>query len=139
MTEEDWTNSYTRCLGLRLSGDALEEVDARGEPIVDDTFLILLNAHHEPARFILPAHRRGIRWEAVLDTHEGQARHRQPLVRGGQAYELDGRPWPSSGCGRSGARPSVFRGLRDPWTSTRPNRRGGSRPKVALFQGLRGP
>ncbi|MBI3029667.1 MAG: glycogen debranching protein GlgX [Candidatus Rokubacteria bacterium] len=91
ITEEDWTNPHTRCLGLRLSGDALEEVDARGGSIADDTFLILINGHHEPVRFILPAHRRGIRWEAVLDTHEGQARHRERLVRGGQAYELDGR------------------------------------------------
>ena len=31
-----------RCLGLRLAGDAIEEVDDMGEPIVGDTFLILL-------------------------------------------------------------------------------------------------
>jgi len=50
MTDQDWANAHTRCLALRLSGDAIEEVDAHGQPIVDDTLLLLLNAHHEPAR-----------------------------------------------------------------------------------------
>ena len=56
MTEEEWADSQSRCLGLRLAGDAIEEVDDMGEPIVGDTFLILLNADHEPVPFVLPAH-----------------------------------------------------------------------------------
>src|SRR5215468_10533818 len=61
MGEADWGNPAARSIGLRLSGDALDEVDARGEPIVDDTLLVLLNAHHEAVPFVLPAHRRGVR------------------------------------------------------------------------------
>jgi glycogen operon protein len=57
MTDEDWNNPLVRCLGLRLAGDAMEEVDARGNRVVDDTLLILLNAHHESVAFIPPAHR----------------------------------------------------------------------------------
>src|SRR4029453_10845206 len=68
MTDEEWTNGSTRCLGLRLAGDAIEEVDRAGESIRDDTFLLLLNAHHEPIDFVLPAHRARMRWELVLDT-----------------------------------------------------------------------
>src|SRR5205814_880071 len=48
MTEEDWTNAYTRCFGLRLAGDAITELDDMGHRVVDDTFLVLLNGHHEP-------------------------------------------------------------------------------------------
>ena len=70
MTEEEWTNGFTRCLGLRLAGDAIEEVDQAGEPIRDDTFLLLLNAHHEALDFVLPAHRTRVRWELVLDTRD---------------------------------------------------------------------
>ncbi|HXH82571.1 MAG TPA: glycogen debranching protein GlgX, partial [Candidatus Tectomicrobia bacterium] len=70
MTPEDWTNADTRCFGLRVAGDAIEEVDARGERIVDDTFLILLNAFWEPVPFVLPAHHRGVRWEPIVDTRE---------------------------------------------------------------------
>jgi glycogen operon protein len=91
MTEEDWTNGLTRCLGLRLGGDTIEDVDDRGERIVDDTFLILLNAHWEPLPFVLPAHRRGVRWEPMLDTREATGRRRGPALRGGHTYELEAR------------------------------------------------
>src|SRR4029434_11184790 len=40
MTQEEWTNGFTLCLGLRLAGAAIEEVDGAGEPIRDDTFLL---------------------------------------------------------------------------------------------------
>jgi isoamylase len=91
MAEDDWNNPYVHCVGLRLAGDAIDEVDERGNHIVDDTLLILLNAHHEPVRFVLPAHRPRLRWELGLDTREatGKAPHR--LIRGGEPYELEAR------------------------------------------------
>jgi glycogen operon protein len=91
MTDEDWNSPYARCLGLRLAGDAIEEVDNRGNRIVDDTLLILLNAHHEPIPFVLPAHRSKVRWELILDTREATGRRRYRLMRGGEAYELEAR------------------------------------------------
>jgi glycogen operon protein len=91
MTEEAWQDPHTRCIGLRLAGDAIEDVDARGERITDSTFLILLNAHHVPQMFALPAHRSGVRWEIVLDTRAPDPPRRGRLFPGGQPYELDGR------------------------------------------------
>jgi isoamylase len=91
MTEEDWNNPHTRCFGLRLAGDGIEEVDARGRRIVDDTFLILINAHHEPVPFLLPAHRRGVRWDLLVDTRTADGRVRQPSLKGGESYPLEGR------------------------------------------------
>jgi glycogen operon protein len=91
MTEEDWTNPQTRCLGLRLAGDAIEEVDAWGNPILDDTLLILLNAYHEPLPFILPAHRPGVKWELTLDTRTPEGRRLHRPMKGGEAYQLEGR------------------------------------------------
>ena len=89
MTEEEWTNGFTRCLGLRLAGDAIEEVDQAGEPIRDDTFLLLLNAHHEPLDFVLPAHRARVRWELVLDTRDWVPGPR--AFRAGDQYPLEAR------------------------------------------------
>src|SRR5439155_23011893 len=89
-TDDDWTNPHTRCLGLRLSGDAMDEVDAAGHPVSDDTVLVLLNAHHDGIPFVLPAHRRGLRWEPLLDTAAEAARRRRTL-RGGDVYDLEGR------------------------------------------------
>jgi glycogen operon protein len=91
MTDDDWNNGFARCLGLRLAGDAIDEVDARGNRILDDTLLILLNAHHEPVNFVLPAHRRKVRWEVVFDTKEEKIKRRQRLIRGGTEYPLEAR------------------------------------------------
>jgi glycogen operon protein len=88
MTEEDWNNPSGHCLGLRLAGDAIAEVDSRGNRILDDTLLILLNAHHQPVRFVLPAHRRKLQWRVVLDT-TGPVASRQ--MRGGEIYALEAR------------------------------------------------
>jgi glycogen operon protein len=92
MNDDDWNNSETRCFGLRLAGDAIEELDARGNRIVDDTLLILLNGHHEAIPFTLPAHRRKVRWEVVMDTNDsqfGKTAHR--AMRGGDTYDLKAR------------------------------------------------
>jgi glycogen operon protein len=91
MTDEDWGNPSARSLGVRLAGDAIDEVDERGNRIIDDTLLILLNAHHELIPFVLPAHRARVRWELGLDTREPTGRRRQRPLRGGETYELEAR------------------------------------------------
>ena len=91
MTEGEWTDWFGRCLGLRLAGDAIEEVDEMGRPIVDDTFLILLNAHYEDVPFVLPAHRPRLRWEPVLDTRSWEPPARARIYRAGDSYPLEGR------------------------------------------------
>jgi glycogen operon protein len=91
MTDADWQNPHTRCLGLRMAGDALEEVNRRGEPILDDTFLVLLNGYQEPVSFVLPAHRRGVLWETVVDTRAADGRIRRRALRGGRSYPLEAR------------------------------------------------
>lgn len=91
MTEENWQDPLARCIGLRLAGDAIDEVDAQGEPITDDTLLILLNAHHEPLAFTLPAHRPGVKWELILDTRTAEGRRLHRPMRGGEVYNLEGR------------------------------------------------
>src|SRR5688572_6114284 len=83
MTEDDWVNPGTRCLGLRLAGDAINEVDVDGNRILDDTFLVLLNAHHEPLEFVLPAHRSGVRWHVLVDTRAPEPPRRVHRWRGG--------------------------------------------------------
>ncbi len=72
MTEADWNNSQIRFLGLRLAGDAIEEMDEHGEPITDDTFLILLNGQYEPINFVLPECPVFERWRLIMDTRESK-------------------------------------------------------------------
>jgi len=91
MSDEDWENPQAHCLGLRLAGDAIEEVDARGNRIIDDTLLMMLNAHYEPIAFVLPAHRPKVRWELVLDTRGMLDKRRHRPLRGGDVYEMAAR------------------------------------------------
>ncbi|MDG3005618.1 glycogen debranching protein GlgX [Paludisphaera mucosa] len=89
MTDEDWDAGFVKCLGVRLAGDLIGDVDERGEPIVDDTALILLNAHHEAIPFTLPETKEGQVWRRVLETFADDT---EPLVaEGGYIYDLRDR------------------------------------------------
>ena len=52
---------------------------------------MLLNAHHEPLPFVLPAHRRGVRWQVMVDTRSADGRVQRGPLKGGESYELEGR------------------------------------------------
>ncbi len=71
MHDQEWALCFARCLGVFFSGDALNEADWRGRPIMEESFLILINAHHEPIDFHLPSFHGGFGWLTLLDTtHE---------------------------------------------------------------------
>ena len=67
MSEEEWTSPFVRCLGMLLSGDTMDVLTFEGEPIRDDTFLLLINAHYEPIPFVVPGQEH-IEWQLILDT-----------------------------------------------------------------------
>jgi glycogen operon protein len=73
-------------LGCAWPGDRIGGTDERGDLVVGDTVLLLMNAHHEAIPFMLPPLKKGQRWERVLDTA------REPLpFEGEPPYELQGR------------------------------------------------
>ena len=58
----------------------------------NDTLLILLNAHHEPLAFTLPAHKRRVRWQPILDTTVGAGSEKSvSTFKGGERFELEAR------------------------------------------------
>jgi glycogen operon protein len=67
MTDGDWY-SPTSTLGMFLSGTDLPERDAVGEPVTDDSFLVLLHAADRPVRFTLPGPPWAEEYELLLDT-----------------------------------------------------------------------
>ncbi len=46
----------------------IDEPDEYGRRVLDDDFLLLLNAHHEDLSFVLPAYQPDGRWGVALDT-----------------------------------------------------------------------
>jgi glycogen operon protein len=77
MSEEDWASPFVRCLGMLLSGDAGDVTNFEGEPIRDDTFLLLINSHYEPIQFVLPGQEH-LGWELLLDTSREEGFLREP-------------------------------------------------------------
>ena len=68
MSEEDWRVGFAKSLAVFLNGQAIPTQDSRGERVVDDTFFVLLNAHHEPMPFTIPSGAYGQSWRVVLNT-----------------------------------------------------------------------
>ncbi|HLE93936.1 MAG TPA: hypothetical protein VI543_05055, partial [Sulfuricaulis sp.] len=91
MTDEEWQQSFARCLGLFLAGAGLDEFDDRGHPIKDVNFLLLLNAHHDEIGFVLPAYHPGMLWKAELDTSRDAGLGRDGTYEGTHVYPLQGR------------------------------------------------
>ncbi len=76
MSEGEWNLSHARALGVRLSGEGLEECGDHGEEIRDDDFFLVLNAHHEQIEFVLPSFRPETVWRTVIDTGRAVSRRR---------------------------------------------------------------
>jgi isoamylase len=70
MTQRDWKRDDSHVLGVFLNGEELQEATPEGESVVDDSFLLLFNAHHEDVEFTLPAASFGARWYCELSTAE---------------------------------------------------------------------
>ena len=68
MSEEDWNVGFAKSLTVFLNGQAIPTRNSRGERVVDDTFLVLFNAHHEAMPFTVPGPSYGNSWRIVLDT-----------------------------------------------------------------------
>jgi isoamylase len=87
MTEEEWNAGWIRCLGVRLSGRTLDDVDRYGEPILDDSFLLCLNPHHEHIEFYVPPCIVSRNWEVILDTRN-PARTERREIKSGEPYDM---------------------------------------------------
>jgi len=90
MTDEEWNKESARCLGVFLSGK-LEEQAERGEPVTDQDFLLLMNAHHEAIPFLLPAPPTGVGWVALIDTSCPMSENPACLFEPGTSYPLQAR------------------------------------------------
>ncbi|MEO7836119.1 MAG: glycogen debranching protein GlgX [Acidimicrobiales bacterium] len=89
MTEKDWQEGFAKSIIVFLNGDAISTPDARGEPIVGESFLVIFNGHHEHLDFTMPAPRYGERWVSTVDTADSLREGEQ--VKAGEQMTLDAR------------------------------------------------
>ncbi|MFX0592705.1 glycogen debranching protein GlgX [Melissospora conviva] len=68
MTDDDWGNDFGRAVALFVNGDGIKERGAYGQRHVDDSFLILFNAHDAALDFTVPGDEFGKKWQQVIST-----------------------------------------------------------------------
>jgi len=99
MSDHDWESGTARSLAVFLNGLGIPDPDERGEPVIDTSFLMYFNAHHEAVAFQVPPAELGTSWEIVVDTRlstEARAPDGQPgaaphPVKAGDVLPLDAR------------------------------------------------
>jgi len=92
MAAEDWDRANANVLGVFLNGEGIATPDDHGNRIVDNTFYLMFNAHHEPKHFRLPKARWGKKWTLVMDTEHGFATAKAAATLGaGETFHLPAR------------------------------------------------
>ena len=86
----NWEQPYINSFALLLRGDAIWDVQANGNPIEDDSFLLLFNGNFNPVDFRLPPS--GLSWEPAMRTDRITRPHaRYEAATGGMMLHLEGR------------------------------------------------
>jgi isoamylase len=92
-SDEAWSSRWTRAIALLLNGKTLQVTDEDGNWVVDDSFLLLVNASHEGVEFTLPASPSGNPWSQVIDTENiddpfAEIDVGEKVIAGGRALKL---------------------------------------------------
>ncbi|MGW3961785.1 glycogen debranching protein GlgX [Amycolatopsis sp. NPDC005003] len=94
MTDQDWEAGFGRSIMVFLNGTAIPDLDARGERVVDDSFLLCFNAHDDDITMTIPDGGYGAEWAIVLDSATGEVFHRSVggVLVGGVAGDRPATP-----------------------------------------------
>jgi len=71
MIEQNWDDGFGKAIMVFLNGAGIPDLDQRGMPVVDDSFLMAFNAHYEDIDMTLPDADYGDDWRIVVDTTTG--------------------------------------------------------------------
>ncbi|MCT7950857.1 glycogen debranching protein GlgX [Ancylothrix sp. C2] len=90
MGDEEWNSGFAKSMAVFLNGQEITRVNARGQRIMDESFLVIFNAYWEMLDFSLPEVMQKDQWEVVIDTKE------PTFVKEGLIY-TDGKKVPVTG------------------------------------------
>ena len=91
MAEKEWDTHFVKSLGLLLNGESLDVRDWHGNPVRDDTFVLLLNAAPASLEFKLPGEAGRHSWQVVIDTADesGFPADREPIPAGSPMHLVE--------------------------------------------------
>ena len=93
VSDEAWNAEWSRAIALLLNGQTLQVSNDDGEWIVDDSFLLLVNAAHEGVEFKLPESPSARPWIQLLDTENiddpfAEVAANGSIILGGRSLKL---------------------------------------------------
>jgi len=91
MSEDHWNQHFAKSLGVFLNGRGVRTLGPRGEQIIDDSFYIIFNAHHEPLTYCLPPEKYGSQWTKILDTSQDFIGEETGTFEAGDPMEINSR------------------------------------------------
>ena len=68
LSEESWNTAWNKSLAVLFNGKTLGVIDEEGQPIMDDSFLFLVNAGEDGVEFCLPKPPANTPWGQLVDT-----------------------------------------------------------------------
>ncbi|MDY7100329.1 MAG: glycogen debranching protein GlgX [Actinomycetota bacterium] len=93
MDDADWQTGFARSLAVVVNGEGILSPGSRGERIVDDSFLVLFNAHADALAFTVPDLTWDGSWIVDIDTAAGitPSEHSDESYRAGDIVEVMSR------------------------------------------------
>jgi isoamylase len=102
ISDQAWGEAWNRSVAVMLNGKTLGVMDEEGAPVVDDSFLILVNASDQGVEYTLPEPPDKTPWRQVLDTENiddpfCESEVSDKAILGGRAVRVysDGTPEPA--------------------------------------------
>jgi len=89
MTAAVWAEPSALALAIYLDGSDDPDRAADGTPLLDDDFLVLVNAWWEPLGFTVPPARPGLTWQCAIDSYDPSIS--RTALRAGDQLTVDPR------------------------------------------------
>ena len=70
VSDETWHTEWNRAVCVLLNGQTLEVTDEDGKPVIDNSFLLIINAAQDGVEFTLPACVTGGGWCQIMSTED---------------------------------------------------------------------
>ncbi|HSU18571.1 MAG TPA: glycogen debranching protein GlgX, partial [Acidobacteriaceae bacterium] len=68
LSDEVWNEGWSKSIAVMFNGKTMGVTDEDGEPVIDDSFLVIVNASDQGVEYTLPEPPNKTPWRQVLDT-----------------------------------------------------------------------
>ena len=70
VSDETWSQGWSKSIAVMFNGLTINDIDEDGRPVIDESFLIIVNASDQGVEYVLPEAPHKTPWRQVLNTEE---------------------------------------------------------------------